>query len=437
MLDDALDTGVAAVVDVEFGIGVEVVEQILLAVRSRFVGDELDVLEVGVEVRQLVVVGRDRDAAFVVGVVGLLGQPLDEDHGRFLVGGGGVLVDAVRVVRSGGSVLLALDGDRERHVADVLGVVACGLDLGDRPGAEHHGGDVAAVQLVLGSFPIGGGVIVLGQAIGHGVIQDLVDVVGVGAVTRILERVLGVGEDVVHVVGIAGGRAADVRVPGAHGPTSRVVGVQRSGLGLLLDGLQVGDEFLRGGRQLVDAGLLEDPLVVDDAGGVADRSHAVDLLLVGLVDSVLDLLVHVSEGAVGDEVVLQFGPVDRRNHHDVAPVTALKTKMYYYVRIGLVEFGDVLLPGRSRIVVLEHIGTMAEQLQIGLDVLAGLTKLDVLVLYVGDLGGATAAATAGRHAHRADSRDAGCDDLLEIHLPILPCESLSITSGVSAPMLHW
>ena len=72
---------------------------------------------------------------------------------------------------------------------------------------------------------------------------------------------------------------------------------------------------------------------------------------------------------------------------------------------------------------------MAEQLQIGLDVLAGLTKLDVLVLYVGDLGGATAAATAGRHA--------GCDDLLEIHLPILPCESLSITSGVSAPMLHW
>jgi len=35
---------------------------------------------------------------------------------------------------------------------------------------------------------------------------------------------------------------------------------------------------------------------------------------------------------------------------------------------------------------------MAEQLQIGLDVLAGLTKLDVLVLYVGDLGGATAAA---------------------------------------------
>ena len=67
VLDDALDTGVAAVVDVEFGIGVEVVEQILLAVRSRFVGDELDVLEVGVEVRQLVVVGRDRDAAFVVG----------------------------------------------------------------------------------------------------------------------------------------------------------------------------------------------------------------------------------------------------------------------------------------------------------------------------------------------------------------------------------
>ena len=158
------------------------------------------------------------------------------------------MFDAVRVVRSGGGVLLALDGDRERHVADVLGVVACGLDLGDRPGAEHHGGDVAAVQLVLGSFPIGGGVIVLGQAIGHGVIQDLVDVVGVGAVTRILERVLGVGEDVVHVVGIAAGRAADVRVPGAHGPTSRVVGVQRSGLGLLLDGARHIDRVLGRGQ---------------------------------------------------------------------------------------------------------------------------------------------------------------------------------------------
>lgn len=66
VLDDALDSGVAAAVDVEFGIGVEVVEQILLAVRRRVVRDELDVLEVAVEVGESVVVGRNRDTALVV-----------------------------------------------------------------------------------------------------------------------------------------------------------------------------------------------------------------------------------------------------------------------------------------------------------------------------------------------------------------------------------
>ena len=79
---------------------------------------------------------------------------------------------------------------------------------------------------------------------------------------------------------------------------------------------------------------------------------------------------------------------------------------------------------------------MAEQLQIGLDVLASLAKLDVLVLHIGDLGGVTAA-TASRHAHRAYGCDAGCDDFLEIHLLILPYESLFITLGDSAPILRW
>ena len=79
---------------------------------------------------------------------------------------------------------------------------------------------------------------------------------------------------------------------------------------------------------------------------------------------------------------------------------------------------------------------MAEQLQIGLDVLAGLAKLDVLVLHIGNLGG-VAAATASRRAHRAYGCDAGCDDFLEIHLLILPYESLFITLGDSAPILRW
>ena len=256
------------------------------------------------------------------------------------------------------------------------------------------------------------------------------------------------GEDVVHVIGVTGRSAANIGVPSAHGPTSRVVGVQRDGLGLILDHFQVRDELIRSGRQAVDAGILEDLLVIDDAGGIAHRSHTIDLLLVRLVDGVLDFLVHVTQGTVGDEVVLQFGSVDRRNHHDVAPVATLQAGHRAVgviavgldgdldVRIHLVEFSDVLIPSGSRIVFLKHIGTMAEQLQIGLDVLASLAKLDVLVLHIGDLGGAVAA-TASRHAHRTYGCDAGCDDFLEIHLLILPYESLFITLGDSAPILRW
>ena len=269
-----------------------------------------------------------------------------------------------------------------------------------------------------------------------------------GAVARILERILGVLKHLVQVLGIAGSGTANVVIPCAHGPTSGIVGVQRDGLGLLLDGLQVGDELIRGGRQLVDAGVLEDLLVVDDAGGVAGGSDAIDLVVVGFVGGVLDFLLHVVEGAVRQEVVAQLGLINGRDHHDVAPVATLQTGQRAVgvisaafdgdldVRIHLVELSEVLLPGRAAVVVLEHIGTVAVQLQIGLDVLAGLAKGDVLVLEIRGLRGAVAAA-ASSHAHHAGGCDAGCDNLLEIHLLILPYESLFITSGDSAPILRW
>ena len=256
-----------------------------------------------------------------------------------------------------------------------------------------------------------------------------------GAVTRILERGLGVNQLLVHVLGVTGCGGADVGIPGAHGEAGRVVGVQRDGVSLFLDELEVGDELFRSGRQLGDAGLLEDGLVVDDAGGLAVGGDAVGLAVVGLLGGELDLLLHGIEGAVGDEVVLQFGLVDRRNHHDVAPVAALQAGQRVIrvvgvglgldldVRIDLVEVGDVGLPVLARIGIQAHVGTAVVELDAGRNVLAGLAELDLVVGQVRHATGVVAA-TASCHAHRADGRDTGCDDLLEIHLLILPYESL-------------
>src|SRR5699024_3444397 len=85
-------------------------------------------------------------------------------------------------------------------------------------------------------------------------------------------------------VGVAGGAAADVSVPGAHGPAGGVVGVQGVDAGIVVAHLlqsvqELGGRLGDGG----DAGRLKDALVVDDALGVAGGGDAVDLAVLDQV----------------------------------------------------------------------------------------------------------------------------------------------------------
>src|SRR5699024_2307043 len=138
----------------------------------------------------------------------------------------------------------------------------------------HHGGDLAVVHHGLAAFPVGGGGVRLGQAALDSFVQDVVH--GVGAALFIAgghalgEGIVGLGHGDVHPVGITGGTAADISIPGAHGPAGRVVGVQRDDAGVVvLDLLQGIQELGGSGGQLGDAGSLKDGLVVHNALGVA------------------------------------------------------------------------------------------------------------------------------------------------------------------------
>nr|WP_218061850.1 hypothetical protein [Planobispora rosea] len=84
------------------------------------------------------------------------------------------------------------------------------------------------------------------------------------------------------VVAVGAERAAE-GLPHGQGPPGGVVGVVRDRPGLLPDQLEVGDELVGRGRPVGDAGRLEDPLVVDEALGVAEGGDAVHLAVVGLL----------------------------------------------------------------------------------------------------------------------------------------------------------
>ena len=67
-----------------------------------------------------------RHTALIISKVGAFGQPLDVEHGSQLFVIGGVLVHTVAVVCTCAGVLGTLDGNGERHIANVVGVVTGG-----------------------------------------------------------------------------------------------------------------------------------------------------------------------------------------------------------------------------------------------------------------------------------------------------------------------
>lgn len=382
MLNDLLDLRVAAGVDAQLGLGVHVVEQGFLARHRRCVGHKLDALKGSVHSRVLALLV-DRDAALAVGEAALLGEPLAEEHGGSLVILGTVLVDAEGVVRAGGGVLLAADGDGEGHVADVIAVGAGLNHLRIGPGAQHHAADPALVDHALAAFPVGGGVVVLNQVQGSGVVEHLVHGVGAGAVAPVGEGIVLMDQDAVGEISRAVAGGADVGVPGAHGPAGGVVGVQGDGVSVVPDGLQRGDEGFGGLGQLGDAGLLEHLLVVDDALGVAGGGNAVGQAVPHpLVGEVVDRH-KLRLRAEGDEVGGQLVLVQGGDHHDVAPVAAGQAGQRV-IRVGgdgVKLHGDVGAErGELRNVLgvlgVGQVGSVIENHQIRLDVGVVLAHLE-------------------------------------------------------------
>lgn len=223
-------------------------------------------------------------------------------------------------------------------------------------------------------------------------------------------------------------------VPCAHGPRLGEVGVQRDGLGVLLDLLERGLELFRGLRQFGHAGFLEHLGVVDDAGGLAVGGDAVGLAIVCLLVGELDLLVHVFGGTVGDEVVRELGTVDRRDHHDIPRiivrlqagergigVVRIGLHLDLDARVHLVEVLHVGLPVLARVGGETHVGTAVEERDLGLEVLAGLAELDLRVRDAGLVVGVRGAvAAARRHADQTRRRNAGRRNLLDVHSVVLP-----------------
>ena len=140
----------------------------------------------------------------------------------------------------------------------------------------------------------------------------------------ILERILCVKKLLVHVSRITGCRTCDLSVPLLHRPSVCVVRVERNdGRIVSLDRLQCRDELIRCLRCLCHSGLCEDSLVVYNTLCITGRRNTVyqSVVIPGICE--LDLSFHLIECAVRQEILAQVCLVNCRDHHDVAPVTAL------------------------------------------------------------------------------------------------------------------
>ena len=213
-------------------------------------------------------------------------------------------INTEAVVSACGSILLAVDRDREWHVADVLAVRISVYHLGICPGAKYHGRDLASVDHALGIFPGSCGEVILCQSVCHCIVEHLVQCIWMCAIAVILERILCVKKLLVHVSRITGCRTCDLSVPLLHRPSVCVVRVERNdGRIVILDRLQCRDELIRCLRCLCNAGLCEDSLVVYNTLCITGRRNTVyqSVVIPGICE--LNLSFHLIECAVRQEIL--------------------------------------------------------------------------------------------------------------------------------------
>ena len=194
------------------------------------------------------------------------------------------------------------------------------------------------------------------------------------SVSRIGEGVGSMEHFAVRILGVACRSSADVRIPCTHGPPGRVVRIQRDRVCLLFDQLQVCNKIFRCFRKLCNTGLLEYCLVIEHTLCSSCGRNAIysPVILLGARET--DLPFHCLQIAVGHEIVPEFLSVNCRDHHDIAPFTALQTKQRILgiirnsldvdldIRIHLMKFINVRLIVRSGIIRRQHICPVRKQL---------------------------------------------------------------------------
>ncbi len=190
--------------------------------------------------------------------------------------------------------------------------------------------------------------------------------------------------DVIVELRIAGSRTEDVAVPCTHGPSCCEVGIQRNGIGLVLDRLEIIQELLRSSRHLRDAGLFPYSLIVGNAVCVSAVGDAVYLAVKGFVGCKIVDRIQRTKIAHGNEILTQvrLGAAGR-NEADIAPVAGRKAKRHRLLIVGhcLVGHGDVGIQLMEALCILciggiHDIGAVGEDLDVCLDILIIGAQID-------------------------------------------------------------
>ena len=173
---------------------------------------------------------------------------------------------------------------------------------------------------------------------------------------------------------ITGCSTTDVVIPLAHGPSCYIVGVKRNGVGVVLDCLKGIHEFCRSLGNGSNACISEYLLIINNTLCGTGCGYTVNLTVGQPSGCVSYLLLHVFKRAVRNEVRRDFCHINGRNHHDVTPVTAGKSKqcilliiggsVYFYgnVRIHFIECLYVFAVRMSccRLCIIKQVGSVAE-----------------------------------------------------------------------------
>ena len=229
---------------------------------------------------------------------------------------------------------------------------------------------------------------------------------------------------VVHIIGIAGCCSANVRIPCGQCPASCIVGIQRNGISLIFNLLQVIQECIWCSRQFGNASFFKDTLIINNAHCIAHGGNAVNLAVKHLVAEEFVRILHIIVIADWFKIRAEFTLVDSgRNHADVAPVTAGQPCGHIVCIVGnafkadgdiwiqLLKFLCIFFKGS-----VYQVCPVGDHFQVCLQVRISRFQIDALVIqgsiFVCGVGAVVAAAAAACHTCCHNGRQCDGDKLL-------------------------